>query len=107
VAPEIRFCNMSRQGGNRAAYVDATIGAKANFIQLFAGNGVANLKPDVDRLHAAGVKVNWFNANEEPLIRTLADAGVDYILTDNLDLCLKVLADYGSEPVKTASPQMP
>ncbi len=93
VAPEILICNMDRQGGNRAAYVDRTIALKSDFIQLHFAQGTDGLKEDVDRLHAAGVRVNWFGAQEEKLIRTLAEAGVDYILTNDLDLCRRVLKE--------------
>jgi glycerophosphoryl diester phosphodiesterase len=34
------------------------------------------------------VTVNWFGANDAPLIERLHRAGVDYILTDTLDLAL-------------------
>ena len=95
VAPEIMICNMDRQGGNRTAYVDDTIVRGAEFIQLHWGQGTDGLKEDVARLHAAGVRVNWFGAQEEGLIRTLAEAGVDYILTNDLDLCLRVLKEVG------------
>lgn len=91
VAPEIMICNMDRQPGDRKAYIERTIETGSAFIQLHHGQGTDGLKEDVARLHAAGVRVNWFGAQEEALIRTLAEAGVDYILTDDLDLCLRVL----------------
>ena len=97
--PDIRICNMSRQDGTRKLYVDSTIEQKMDYIQLLKKQGIDNLKEDVDRLHAHGVLVNFFSAQEESLIRTLADAGVDFILTDNLELCLKLLAGYGTQPV--------
>jgi glycerophosphoryl diester phosphodiesterase len=97
--PGVMICNMSRQGGDRAAYVERTIAMKAEYIQLTHKQGIDGLKDDVARLHQHGVKVNFFGAQEEPLIRSLVDAEVDYILTDNLELCLRVLAEYGTQPL--------
>ena len=94
VVPAISICNMDRQEGNRAAYIDKTLALKNAFIQLHHKEGTEGLNEDVARLHAAGVRVNWFGAQEEGLIRLLAEAGVDYILTDDLDLCQRVLKEY-------------
>lgn len=91
VVPEISTCNMDRQGGNRGAYINKTLELKSDFIQLSYAAGTDGLKEDVVRLHEAGVRVNWFGAQKEGLIRLLAEAGVDYILTDDLELCLRVL----------------
>jgi glycerophosphoryl diester phosphodiesterase len=97
--PEIRICNMSRQSGDGQAYVDSTIAAKSAFIQLHKSEGLDGIKDAVSQLHANGVLVNYFGTEDEPTIRILAGAGVDYILTDDLDLCLRVLA---ALPEKTA-----
>ncbi|MCC6491134.1 MAG: glycerophosphodiester phosphodiesterase [Candidatus Hydrogenedentes bacterium] len=93
VAPTIRICNMSRQEGNRDAYVQSTLAQQCAFIQLHKQNGLEGLPEAVARLHAGGVKVNFFGAQDEPTIRALAAAGVDYILTDDLDLCLRILRE--------------
>lgn len=93
--PEVKICNMSRQSGDRNAYIASTLEHKAEFIQLHHGQGMNGLKEDVNRLHKKGVTVNWFGASTEAPIRALAQAGVDYILTDDLDLCLEVLTEIG------------
>ena len=93
VAPEMKICNMERQVGSRQAYVDATIERKANFIQFLYTQGLDGLAEDIKRLHANGVKVNWFGTEDPALMRKLADMGVDYILTNDLELCMKVLAE--------------
>jgi glycerophosphoryl diester phosphodiesterase len=90
-APDIMICNMSRQGFNRELYIEATIEAGADFIQLFHGNGVEGLRESVNKLHEHNIRVNWFGASEEAPIRILVEAGIDYILTDNLDLCLSIV----------------
>lgn len=91
VAPGIMICNMSRQGFNRKPYIDQTIESGTAFIQLFHGSGTKGLQEDVARLHSNKVRVNWFGASDEALIRTLVAADVDYILTDDVDLCLSIV----------------
>lgn len=98
VLPAIRFCNMAGQRSNHELYTTETINAKADFIQLLGGvNGVAEA---VKRLHAAGITVNYFSAQDEDSINRLIAAGVDYILTDDLDLLLGILARRGVEPFR-------
>lgn len=93
--PAVRICNMSRQGGDLQAYVESTIAMRAEFIQLRDGAGgriPEGVESAIARLRRGGVKVNYFGAQDEAKIRWLAAAGVDYILTDRLDLCMRVLA---------------
>lgn len=94
VVPAIKTCNMSRQAGDRAGYIDATIANKCEFIQLHQRDGHDNLEAEVKRLHDAGVTVNWFGANDAVLIERLHRAGVDYILTDKLDLALATVKKF-------------
>ena len=89
---------MSGQRRFLAAYVKETIDARSDFIQVLSG--LEGLPGAVRELHAHNISVNYFGAQEESLIRKLAAAGVDYILTDDLDLCLTVLASYGVRPVR-------
>ena len=85
VVPDIMICNMSRQGKDRVAYVDLTIETHCDFIQLHRNNGLENIDQHVKRLHEAGVRVNFFGTEDPVLIKQLSDAGVDYILTDDVD----------------------
>ena len=101
-APAIRICNMSRQGGSRDAYVEATLAHHCAFIQLHKQNGLEGLPEAVERLHAGGIKVNYFGAQDEPTIRALAAAGVDFVLTDDLPLCLRILQE-GTAPSEAAA----
>lgn len=89
--PSIRTCNMSRQAGNRTGYIADTIANKCEFIQLHQRDGHDNLAAEVKELHDHGVTVNWFGANDAGLIALLHNAGVDYILTDSLDLALDTI----------------
>lgn len=95
--PEVLICHMGQRIGNREKYIETAIAEKVDFVQLHYKNGTDDLADAVARLHSAGITVNWFGAQDEPLIRTLAAARVDYILTDDLDLCLRVLEDVSRE----------
>ena len=76
---------------------DLTIELGCEFIQLLGSK--EGLKQTVDRLHSNNVLVNFYYGNIETEIRSLIDAGVDYILTDDLDLCLEILGEFGVKPV--------
>lgn len=91
VVPEIRVCNMTRQAGDRGAYINDTIANKCDFIQLYYKHGHENLEAEVKKLKDNGVAVNWFGANDAPLIKRLHEAGVEYILTDKLDLAIETI----------------
>ncbi|MCE5252507.1 glycerophosphodiester phosphodiesterase family protein [bacterium] len=60
------------------------------------------VEKSVSILHRYDVKANYCCASEAEPLRTLIGAGADYILTDNLDLCLKTLNEYGTKPVDTS-----
>jgi glycerophosphoryl diester phosphodiesterase len=96
IAPRIRICNMSGQRSDTPAYAKETIALGSEFIQLLGP--LNHLREAVDELHRYNVTVNYFGAQEAGLIRRLAEANVDYILTNDLDLCLSVLAEYGVKP---------
>lgn len=89
--PEIKTCNMTRQVGNRAAYIADTIKWKCEFIQLHQRDGHENIAAEVKQLHENGITVNWYGANDPALIALLHNAGVDYILTDKLDLAIETI----------------
>jgi glycerophosphoryl diester phosphodiesterase len=82
--PEIMTCNMSRTPGDRSAYVETTINIGAEFIQLHKRNGYEGVAAHVERLHAAGIRVNWCCDDDPEVLRALAAAGVDYVLTDDV-----------------------
>jgi len=105
IAPDITICNMSGQYGPRDEYVRRTIELRAGYIQLV--KDVDGLKEAVDVLHANGIVVNYFEAHEPAKIRQCIEAGVDFILTDDLDVCLSVLAEYGVQPVETPARKHP
>jgi glycerophosphoryl diester phosphodiesterase len=98
LCPELRICSMDRQGPPDSDYADRTIHLGAEFIQIW---GWDDTMPEVvARLHEAGVTVNYFGTEAPDVMRRLVNADVDYILTDDLDLCLSVLGEYGVEPLR-------
>ena len=90
VSAQVKICNMSRQTAAHTSYVDQTLERGCEFIQLLGSK--ENLRETVERLHAHGVRVNFFQGDTREDIEVLREAGVDFILTDNLDLCLEVLS---------------
>ena len=90
VVPKIKTCNMTRQAGDRPAYIRDTIAKGCEFIQLHQRDGHQTLQVEVNTLHDAGVTVNWFGANDPELVQLLHTAGIDYILTDKLSMGLEV-----------------
>lgn len=98
VIPAIKICNMSGQRTANSSYPDETIALGSEFIQLLGDATDPEVyKSVVQKLHQHGIKVNHCCTSDEPTIRFLIEAGVDYILTDDLDLCLNILAEYGKQ----------
>ncbi|MEQ9408788.1 MAG: Xaa-Pro dipeptidyl-peptidase [Fuerstiella sp.] len=92
--PGILICNMDRQN-NSQQYVDETIAAGAEFIQLLGG-------PSVDpaltkQLSDAGVRINYCCANDAAKVTALLEAGVQFPLVDKVSEMLKVSDSMGIE----------
>ncbi len=94
IDPAIRICNMSGRQPLEA-YAKLTMELHADFLQILdtpdkkVPEDIAQV---VQELHRHHVLVNYFEAEDEAKILTLKAAGVDYILTNHLDLAQKVLA---------------
>ena len=87
VYADIQICNMERQA-NSQQYVDETIAAAAEFIQLYGGESV---DPDhTKQLREAGVRINYCCANEAAKVKSLFEAGVEFPLVDKLKDMLKI-----------------
>ena len=103
VNPRLRVCNLARQR-TRAAYVDHAISTGAHFIQFHHLRGP--LEPELaDRAHAAGVRVNYFCA-EEPTpaeLEALFAAGVDFVLVDDVEQGPHGRTFYTHPPTRTRS----
>lgn len=96
VQPEVLICNTEGQRGPDSDYPERTLALGAQFIQLW---GWADCMPEVvAHLHDHGVIVNYFGTSEAAEMRRLIESGIDYILTDHLDLMHEVMAEYGLPP---------
>ena len=98
IAPEILICNMDRQSTSME-YVNETIARKCDFIQLL-GKRNPDLEAPVKVLKEAGVKINFYSADNENDIRILFEAGVEFPLVDHLGSLMKASEPYGITPWK-------
>lgn len=89
--PEITICNMTRQTYTPEEYIADTLARNCTFIQLYGSR--EGLKTWVDKCHESGLIANFFGAHEPEAINECIDAGVDYILTNDLDTCLRLLKE--------------
>lgn len=91
---KIMVCNMERQE-NREEYVSETIKGNYPFIQLLKKREDDELLKDVQRLKMNGIKINFYHAETIAEARELFDMGVDFVLTDNLNLMMNSLDKLG------------
>lgn len=92
VAANIQICNMERQA-NSQQYVDETIAAGADFIQLLGAEAVATAQ--TKQLSNAGVRINYCCAKDAPQVKALFAAGVEFPLVDKLSDLIKIADDEG------------
>lgn len=83
-APGILICNMDRMP-DPGAYVAAAIAQRADFIQLRDCAHDARFPAWLAALKAAGVRTNYFYANDPAEVKRLFAAGVDFVLVDDLE----------------------
>ena len=81
VAPGLLICSMDRKP-DPADYVQAAITARADFIQLRDCARDARLPAWIAALQAAGVRINYFYANDPAEAARLLALGVDFVLVD-------------------------
>ncbi len=93
---KVMVCNMERQK-NREEYVNETIKGNYTFIQLLKKREDDELLKDVHRLKMNGIKINFYHAETISEARELFDMGVDFVLTDNLNLMMNSLDKLGIE----------
>ena len=88
-------------------YQRQTINPRIDFIQLYYWDTPVpyeRIGESVKFLRQNGIRVNYCCAHIEEVIKPLIEAGVDYILTDDIDICLSVLKKYGVKPVVPSQP---
>ena len=95
--PRIKICNMERQA-NTLQYVNETIEAGYEFIQLLGGGQVdpAHTK----RLRDHGVRINYFGTNDPATLRRLFESGVEFPLVDRLGEMIKIADKHGIARLK-------
>lgn len=91
--PQVKICNMHRQGGSDA-YIDDTIARGCEFIQL---SGDLPTAEGIAKLKAAGVKINYFGTDDPNMMRKLYDLGVEFPLVDKLEVGMKFFDDFMNE----------
>lgn len=99
ICPEILICNMERQGENVPKYVADAIARRDAFIQLLRQYGV-HWPDEIRRLKEAGVRINYCCINEPASLAALYAAGVDFVLTDEVERMLEAARRAGVEPWK-------
>jgi glycerophosphoryl diester phosphodiesterase len=99
ICPEILICNMERQGGKVQEYVMDTVARRDAFIQLLRQYGV-NWPNEIRRLKEAGVRINYCCINEPGSLAALYAAGVDFVLTDEVERMVEAARQAGVEPWK-------
>ncbi len=87
IEPGIKICNMERQANSRK-YVNETIKAGADFIQLLGGESVD--PADTKLLQQRRIRINYCCANAAEKVRKLFEAGVEFPLVDRCRAMLKV-----------------
>ena len=100
ISPHIMICNMERTL-SRDNYISTTIKQGFPFLQIKSSRDGLNLAQDVKKLKEHGVRINYFHAEEVSQVKTLLEAGVDFILTDHLQKMLEAYNNMGSEKKET------
>jgi len=94
---DVLICYMDGQGPPSTDYPQRAIDFGADYLQIWGWD--ESMGDACAQLHAAGVKANYFGTEDPAMMRKLIEAQVDYILTDDLDTMLSVLAEYGVRPL--------
>lgn len=93
VHPDVLLCNLVRQG-SRDAYIDHAVASGSRFVQLHFVRGLPELE-QVERAHAAGLRVTFFCDPEGRHVEQLFERGVDFVLVDDVVAALHAAARHG------------
>lgn len=83
--PQLKICNMERQGDDVSKYICETIDWRCDFIQLVKLGTPEEMKA----LKDAGVYINFFYAKDPQHFEELLNAGVDFPLVDDCGKFIK------------------
>ena len=95
VSSEIKICNMERLS-TRSEYSNETIAKGFPFLQIKSSRDNENMLSDIKKLKANGIRINYFHSEEESQVKDLLDAGVNFILTNNLAEMLEAFEKYNT-----------
>ncbi len=84
VDPSLKICNMNRLN-SRQAYIEETIKEGYPFLQIKSSRDDDQMLSDIKRLKDSSVMINYFHSEKVTELNTLFEAGVDFVLTDNLE----------------------
>lgn len=91
ICPGLKICYLEKSGNTGTDYPDRAMAFGADFVQIW---GWHDSTPErVKALHERGIRVNYFGTSDPVMMRKLIDAGIDYILTDDLDVMMQVLGE--------------
>ncbi len=82
VNKNIKICCMER-GDSSEEYVKNAIRIKADFIQLTVRE-LPNLQPVISALKQHNIIINFYYADDSSMMKLLFDAGVDFVLSNNV-----------------------
>ena len=94
VNPNLKICNMERQG-DRKAYISQTIKGSFSTIQLLKRRNDSSLRKELLELKKHNVRVNYFFSNNREETLELFELGVDFVLTDRLSEMLDTAESIG------------
>ncbi|MCF0052458.1 alkaline phosphatase family protein [Dyadobacter sp. LJ53] len=98
--PEILICNGENSyRKNTPKYVQATVGNKANFIQLLRHEPGEDRTASMKLLKDNKIKINYFYAKTPDELEKLYAEGVDFVLVNNVADFLPAAKKAGIEPV--------
>jgi len=100
IEPRIKICNMERQA-NTLQYVNETIEAGYEFIQLLGGDKVD--LSHTERLRQHGVRINYCCTNDPAILTRLLAGGVEFPLVDRLGVMLTEAEKLGITRLKPDS----
>ncbi|WP_341225427.1 glycerophosphodiester phosphodiesterase family protein [uncultured Arcticibacterium sp.] len=91
VDASLKICNMNRLN-SRTAYIDDTIKEGYLFLQIKSSRDDEHMLRDIKKLKKNDVMINYFHAEKVGQLNTLFAAGVDFVLTDNLEEMLQAFS---------------
>ncbi len=98
--PTILICNVEGSyRKNAALYVSNTIQLKANFLQFLVPEQPEDRAPLLRELHQNGVKANYYHAKDVSELKGLYEAGIDFVLVNDLNGFMKESEVLGVPPV--------